>query len=63
VLVILTPVAIARRLIAHPTVNVATVAGALCIYLTVGLFFAFLLGFTAAVGVGPFLTAARRRRR
>ena len=60
VLVVLTPVAIARRLISHPAVNISTVAGALCIYLLVGLFFAFLFGFTAAVGLGPFFASTAR---
>jgi hypothetical protein len=59
-LIVLTTVAIARRLITHPAVNVSTVAGALCIYLLVGLFFAFLFGFTTAVGLGPFYASTER---
>ena len=59
-LVVLTPLAIARRLVAHPTVKSSTVAGALCIYLLVGLFFAFVYGFTAAVGLGPFFASLPR---
>jgi hypothetical protein len=56
----ITPIVIARRLLRHPVVNASTVAGALCIYLLVGLFFAFLFGFTAAVGLGPFFVATSR---
>jgi hypothetical protein len=52
-----TPIVIARRLVQHPAVHASTVAGALCIYLLVGLFFAFLFGFTTAVGLGPFFVA------
>jgi Ion channel len=59
-LVVLTPLAIARRLISHPTIKSATVAGALCIYLLVGLFFAFVFGFIAAVGLGPFFVSQKR---
>ena len=60
VLVVLTPIAIARRLIAHPAVNVSTVAGALCIYLLVGLFFAFLFRLTVELGLGPFFASLAR---
>jgi hypothetical protein len=59
-LVMITPIVIARRLVRHPAVNTSTIAGALCIYLLVGLFFAFLFGFTAAVGLGPFFVAPSR---
>ena len=59
-LVVLTPFAIARRLVSHPAVNVSTVAGALCIYLLVGVFFAFLFGLTAAVGLRPFFASTER---
>src|SRR5947209_13940646 len=54
ILVMITPIVIARRIVQHPAVNISTVAGALCIYLLVGLFFAFLFGFTAAVGRDQF---------
>ena len=57
VLVMMTPIVIARRLAQHPLVTKSAIAGALCIYLLVGLFFAFLFGFTAAVGLGPFFVA------
>jgi hypothetical protein len=59
-LLVITPLVIVRRLITHPAVNVSTVAGALCVYLLVGLFFAFLFGFTASVGLGPFFASTDR---
>ena len=59
-LVVLTPLGIARRLLSHPAVNVSTVTGALCIYLLVGLFFAFLFGFTAALSLGPSFASTGR---
>jgi uncharacterized membrane protein len=40
-LVAVTLVAILRRVAAHPRVDLATVGGALCVYLLVGLFYAF----------------------
>jgi hypothetical protein len=48
------PVAVARRLLRHPRVQGSTVLGALCIYLLLGLFYAYLFW---AVGVisSPFL--------
>ncbi len=57
VLVMITPIVIARRLVQHPSVTTSTIAGALCIYLLVGLFFAFLFRFIAAVGPGSFFVA------
>jgi hypothetical protein len=57
VLVMITLIVIARRLVQHPAVNASTIAGALCIYLLVGLFFAFLFGFAAEVGLDPFFAA------
>jgi hypothetical protein len=53
-LVVATPPAIARRLLQHPVVNTATVLGALCIYLLVGLAFALVFALTAELGGGPF---------
>ena len=50
VLLMITLIVIARRIVQHPVVSTSTIAGALCIYLLTGLFFAFLFGFTAAVG-------------
>jgi uncharacterized membrane protein len=42
VLMVLLPAAIVRGVIEHTEINIRTVAGALCIYLLLGLFFAFL---------------------
>jgi Ion channel len=39
-----TAVVIARRLVEHPAVSGATILGAVCIYLLVGLFFAYVYG-------------------
>jgi hypothetical protein len=41
-LALVAPIVIARRLVHQPTIDFTTVAGALCIYLLAGLFFAFL---------------------
>ncbi len=60
VLLLITPMVIGRRLVQHPAVNTSTIAGALCVYLLIGLFFAFLFGFVAAVGPSPFFVATSR---
>jgi len=57
VLVVVTSIVVARRLVQHPAVNASTIAGALCIHLLVGLFFAFLFGFTEKVGLNPFFVS------
>ncbi len=44
VLALCGPVAIIRRLVKQPVINFTTVAGALCVYLLAGLFFALLYG-------------------
>ncbi len=44
VLALAGPVAIIRRLVQQPVINFTTVAGALCVYLLAGLFFALLYG-------------------
>lgn len=46
--------AIVRRIGAHPRVDSATILGALCIYLLIGMFFASLFGTVAALGDAPF---------
>jgi hypothetical protein len=57
-LVAAAPIAIARGVVrqvrAERTVTVQTVFGALCIYLLIGLCFAFLYGAAGAIGSGPF---------
>ena len=50
-------IVIARRLVEHPAVSLSRLAGALCIYLLVGLLFAFLFGFTENVGLNPFFAS------
>ena len=57
VLVVIMSIVIARRLVRHPAVNTSTIAGALCIYLLVGLFFAFLFAFTEELGLEPFFVS------
>ena len=49
------PVVVARRLLRHPRVQGSTILGALCIYLLLGLFYAYLFSAVGAVG-GPFFT-------
>jgi Ion channel len=45
-----TPVVVARRLLRHPRVQGSTILGALCIYLLLGLFYAYLFSAVGAVG-------------
>jgi hypothetical protein len=47
VLVSATAVLVARRLVRHPTVNFATITGAVCIYVLLGEFFAMVFGLLA----------------
>ena len=53
-LVLTAIIAIFRELYNHPAVNRRTVSGALCIYLMVGLLFAFLYQFNGSVDPEPF---------
>jgi drug/metabolite transporter (DMT)-like permease len=53
-LVAAAPIAIARALWLRSTVDIRTVLGAVCIYLLLGMFFAFLFAFTGAVIEQPF---------
>ncbi|MGH9279843.1 MAG: potassium channel family protein, partial [Acidimicrobiales bacterium] len=48
-LAIVAPVAIARRLLTHPAITGRTIAGALCLYLLVGVFFAFVFAVVGAI--------------
>jgi hypothetical protein len=54
VLVIVTPLVIARRLIRHPVISVQTIAGALCVYVLFGLFFAVLYRLVGLLESKPF---------
>jgi hypothetical protein len=53
-LVLITLVALARQIARNPEVTGRTVLGALCVYLLVGLFFAFFEQFIGAIQTGPF---------
>jgi uncharacterized membrane protein len=48
------PVVIVRRLVQQPVINIMTVAGALCVYLLAGLFFALLYGTMTVLRHGTF---------
>ena len=54
VLVVLGPIAIARRLVSQNEINFRTVAGAVCIYLLAGLFFALMYWTMGAIQNGFF---------
>jgi hypothetical protein len=54
VLALCGPIAIIRRLVKQPVINFTTVAGALCVYLLAGLFFALVYGSMSALGGGDF---------
>jgi hypothetical protein len=60
-LVLLTLFGVGRRLVGHHEVSASTLAGALCIYLLVGLFFAFLFGWLSAMWIGPFFVSNARQ--
>ena len=53
-LVLMAIIAIFRELYHHPAVNTRTVSGALCVYLMVGLLFAFLYQLNGAIDHEPF---------
>jgi hypothetical protein len=53
-LVIVAPVAIVKRLVAHPIVNANTFFGAVCVYLLLAMFFASAFAFTGAASGHPF---------
>jgi hypothetical protein len=54
VLALCGPIAIIRRLVKQPVINFTTVAGALCVYLLAGLFFALVYGSMSVIGSDPF---------
>lgn len=51
---VVSPVIIASRIIRHETITLRTVAGALCLYLLVGLFFATVYGLVSQLQDGGF---------
>ena len=60
VLLIVTPIAIARRISAHRIVTTETVLGALCIYLLIGFSFAFIFLAIGSLSPTPFFTGQPR---
>ena len=54
VLIVVAPVAILRRLLAHPTISLNTFYGAVCVYLLIAMFFATAYGLIAALTGAPF---------
>jgi hypothetical protein len=57
VLVGATPLVLARRLVRDPDVSEQSLLGALCVYLLIGLFFAFVFALTADLTGAPFFTS------
>ena len=53
-IVAITIVAILRRVAMHPKIDLATVGGALCVYLLIGMLFAFVYMFVQSVGHSAF---------
>jgi Ion channel len=51
---VVSPIIIASRIIRHETITLRTVAGALCLYLLIGLFFATVYGLLSQVQEGDF---------
>ncbi len=54
VLAFVAPVAIFRRIVSHETITARTIMGALCIYLLIGLGFAYVFAVLQEIGPGPF---------
>ncbi len=52
---VVSPIIIASRIVRHETITLRTVAGALCLYLLIGLFFATLYGLIAQLQGGFFV--------
>ena len=55
-LLIVTPITIARRVSTHRVVTTETMLGALCVYLLLGFSFAFIYSAIGSVGSAPFFT-------
>ena len=54
VLAFVAPLAIFRRILSHVTITARTIMGALCIYLLIGLAFAYIFSILQELGPGPF---------
>jgi ion channel len=52
-----TAVVVARRLVEHPTVSAATIAGAVCVYLLLGELFAMVFGLISTLESGRFFAS------
>jgi len=59
-IVIVSPIAIIRAVLRHPIINLQTVAAAVCIYLILGLLFAYILGIESTIDKGAFFAGADR---
>ncbi len=60
-LAIVAPVVIARRLLREPVISIHTVLGGLCLYLLIGLFFAYVFAFVNAATGAFFVQAGATR--
>lgn len=54
-IVLACPVAIVRSVVKHPTINLQTVLAAICIYLLLGLLFAYIIGVEVVLVGGHFM--------
>ena len=57
-LVVVAPVAILKRLVAHPVISLNTFYGAVCVYLLIAMFFATTYGLIALISGQQFFVAA-----
>jgi len=56
-LLLITPIAISRRIVAHRFISTETVLGAICVYLLIGFSFSFIYSAVAYVSGTPFFAA------
>jgi len=59
-LVVVAPVAILKRLLAHPVINLNTFYGAVSVYLLIAMFFATLFSIIGAASGGPFFAEVEK---
>ena len=59
-IVIVSPIAIIRAVLRHPIINLQTVAAAVCIYLILGLLFAYIFGIESTIDKGVFFSGTSR---
>jgi Ion channel len=60
ILVGLTPIVLATRLVRNPEVTTESLLGAACVYLLIGLFFALIFGLTPALTGAPFFNSTEQ---